>query len=602
MKNNGLTHIALLILVLFMHCQCTGPTSNDGVSPGNTTYYIDPVNGEDGNSGLKQNKAWKTFMNINQMLLAPGDHVEIIAPGAFYHTLKIRGDGTPGNPITINFAEGRYDFFTDNMYRGKYNISNTNASPDSAKVVGILLQHARHVSISGKGAEIVCRGKMIMVCVDSSEYITVADLTFDYHRPTVSEYQVVDIASDYTDISIHRDSEYKIEGGKLIWVGEGWSHETGLAQELNLETNEVRRMRDPLAGLEFEEISPFVVRVRGEHNLKSGMVYQIRDTFRDYAAVFTRRSKDISWIGVHFRFLHGMGLVSQFSENLTYDNISIAPDPASGRTTAAWADIIHVSGCKGKVLVKDCLFSGANDDAINVHGTYLSVVEQLSDKEIKVRFMHHQTYGFMAFNPGDEIEFVDRESLASYGLNKVKNAVLLNPKELLLTLEEASPERLRLEDVIENVTWTPDVEVRGCQVHRIPTRGFLLSTRGKILIEDNEFHRTRMSAILVAGDANNWYESGPVRDLTIRNNRFYNCGEPVILIDPQNSAPNDAYHQNILIENNEFILRNERIASIKSTRGLVIRGNTILSKKPLNDEAAIRIIDCSDVKLPHPDH
>ena len=36
--------------------------------------------------------------------------------------------------------------------------------------------------------------------------------------------------------------------------------------------------------------------------------------------------------------MHGMGLINQFSENLTFDTVAIAPDPASGRTTAAWAD------------------------------------------------------------------------------------------------------------------------------------------------------------------------------------------------------------------------------------------------------------------------
>ena len=113
---------------------------------------------------------------------------------------------------------------------------------------------------------------------------------------------------------------------------------------------------------------------------------------------------------------------------------------------------MHFSGCKGKILIKNCVLSGAHDDAINVHGTYLSIVEKIADNQLKVRFMHKQTYGFMAFNRGDEIEFVNQETYASYGMNRVKEAVLLNPKEMLLTFEKSSPQGLAIGDAIENVT------------------------------------------------------------------------------------------------------------------------------------------------------
>jgi len=46
-------------------------------------------------------------------------------------------------------------------------------------------------------------------------------------------------------------------------------------------------------------------------------------------------------------------------------------------------------------------------------------VERLAGRKVKVRFMHPQTFGFMAFNSGDEIEFVRSDSLATYGANRV---------------------------------------------------------------------------------------------------------------------------------------------------------------------------------------
>lgn len=605
-KVNLFVFSPVVLLILFCHCTQRQSQLDEMYpskelrwrSPGNTAYFINPVDGSDSNSGMKEKLAWRTFSRINRLFLSPGDCVTITSNGPFDQTLMLMGEGTIDAPVEVHFAAGRYDFFPDNMYSKKYYISNTNGSPDSSKTIGILLEHAKNFEISGAGAEIVCRGKMIEVCIDSCENISIADLHFDYRRPTVSEFTVVAAGDDYADLQIHKDSEYKVENDSLIWYGEGWICNTPiLAQELNLETNDVKRLWNPIKGLEFEELKPGLVRVRGKNKMKKDHVYQLREITRDYAAVFTRESKNITWKDVNFHFMHGMGLVCQFSENLTFDSVAMSPDSTSGRTTSSWADCLHLSGCKGKVLVKNCIFSGAHDDAINVHGTYLRVVEKISNKQLKVRFMHKQTYGFMAFYPGDEIEFVNSKSFKSYGMNKVKEAVLLNPEEILLTFEKSTPPELKLEDVIENVTWTPEVEIRGCRVSRIPTRGFLLSTRRKVLVEGNEFLSTHMSAILMAIDANSWYESGYVRDLTIRNNKFIHCAEPVILINPENSIANNAVYQNIRIENNEFVLRNELIVKAKSTKNLIVTGNIIYAENELSDKVSIKTNDCSDLWL-----
>jgi len=579
-------------------CQCSSFIKNSEISPGNTTYYIHPEDGDDENSGVKEKRAWRTFSKINRMQLSAGDRIEIVAPGSFDQSLILSGAGTAEEPVIVNFAQGNYDFYPDNAYKEKYQISNTTGVYNNTQSVGILFKEADHFKLSGEGATIIYHDKMIEMCIDSCENIIVSGLCFDYERPTISEYKVTDAGEDFVEMQVHRDSKYRVENGKIIWYGEGWIYNTTLlGQELDLKTNIVKRMRDPLAGMTFEETKPFVIRGKGKHRMKPGRVYQLRETYRDCAAVFTRRSKNVTWENINFYYLHGMGLVSQFSENITYNNVSIAPEKSSGRTTAAWADCIHISGCKGKIVVKDCNFSGAHDDAINIHGTHLRVVERISDKQVKVRFMHRQTCGFMAFNPGDDIEFIDWESLKSLGSNKVKTSKMLNRRELMLTLEEPIPCGVELKDVIENVTWTPEVEVSGCTVSRIPTRGFLFTTRRKVVVENNTFLSTYMSAILLAHDAKSWYESGYVRDLTIRNNKFISCGEPVILIRPETTISDGAVHHNIKIENNEFILRNQLIVGAKSAKNLIITGNTIFADRKLSDEAAIKTNDCTDVKV-----
>jgi len=58
---------------------------------------------------------------------------------------------------------------------------------------------------------------------------------------------VAAVGHGYVDLQIHKDSHYKIDNGQITWEGEGWTYKTGLAQELDLRSNEVWRRRDPLS-------------------------------------------------------------------------------------------------------------------------------------------------------------------------------------------------------------------------------------------------------------------------------------------------------------------------------------------------------------------
>jgi len=501
----------------------------------------------------------------------------------------------------VRFAPGRYDFYPTRALKRQYYISNCNGDPEGEKAIGILVENAGHVHLHGPGARIVYRGKMIELCIDHAEAVTISGLQFDYHRPTVSEFTVVAGSGVSAELEIHKDSAYRVENGELIWEGEGWTcgpdTESLLAQELVPEAGRLRRCPNPLEGLRIESVSPRRVRAVGEHGMAVNHVFQFRDGRRDCVGVFVNRSRDVTFRNVDFLFMHGMGVLCQFSEDITLGSVRIAPDAGSGRTCAAWADCFHASGCRGKISVRDCLFSGAQDDAINVHGTHLRIVEEVSRHQVKVRFMHRQTYGFMAFDPGDEIEFVRWDTLEPYAPNRVAAVEMLEPRELLLTLEQPVPADWHEDDAVENVTWTPEVEVRGCRVRHIPTRGFLLTTPRKVVVADNLFDRTWMSAILVECDAEGWFESGCVHDLTIAGNRFVDCGKAAVCIDPRNSKPNPAVHRNIRIAANEFVLGRGVAVRAKGTTGLTITGNAIQARSSLDEGGVFAADDCLAVEI-----
>lgn len=222
--------------------------------------------------------------------------------------------------------------------------------------------------------------------------------------------------------------------------------------------------------------------------------------------------------------------------------------------------------------------------------------------------MHHQTYGFEAFFANDSIAFVNPQTLMLIGYAKLKNAKLLNKREMELELEEDLPKNLKIGDCIENITWTPEVTIRNSRFERTNTRGILVTTRRKVLIENNTFYRTGMHAILIADDALSWYESGPVRDVTIRNNIFEACGynsapgNYIISIAPENHELVTGYfvHKNISIENNIFKVYDYPILSARSTEGLVFKGNTIIQTDLLKTgpkRPAFNLTACKDVMI-----
>ncbi|MBJ6367361.1 right-handed parallel beta-helix repeat-containing protein [Snuella sedimenti] len=584
--------IYLRILLLLVVLGCTDkkalqliknpylPVVERKESKPHSTYYIDPNQGEDTNSGTSKDMPWKSFKPVNQLLLTEGNTIEILSAGDFKTSLVLSGKGTKEAPITVKFASGVYNFYPELAYKAAFNISNTNDAPEGLKAVAFYFLEAEHVAFKGMGAEIVFRGKVMETCIRNSKAIRIENISFDYKHPTVSEFEIATVKDHVAEAKIHPDSKFDIVDSMLVWKGEGWEHKAyRLFQVFDGKNQRVARKTLPLDKLRFSKIGSDKIAIHFDKNpgLKEGLIYQNRDTFRDYAAIFTEGSEGVVWKDVDVNFMHGMGFVSQFSENITFDGLRVAPKEGSGRTCAAWADILHFSGCKGEILVKNSFLSAANDDAINVHGTHLRIVEALADNKIKVRFMHPQTYGFKAFNNGDEIEFIRATSLLPYSKAKVVEAKLLNATDMELTLQSSLPANIEPNDVVENVTWTPDVTIVDNTITHIPTRGILVTTRGKVRIENNAFLKTQMSAILIADDANSWFESGYVRDVMVKNNKFVDCGSPVINIHPENAevVKGNFVHKNIIITDNQFQITTGILVGAKSTDGIMFANNSI---------------------------
>lgn len=334
--------------------------------------------------------------------------------------------------------------------------------------------------------------------------------------------------------------------------------------------------------------------------LKPGMQLQFRNVTRDVVSGFNNRSRDIAFEGCEFHALPGMGIVSQFCENIAFSHTSVVPPAGTLRTCPAWADCFHFSGCRGSLLIDGCRFYGTQDDPINVHGTHLRIVRRVDDHTVLARFMHPQTLGFAAFQAGDSVSFVSHKSLLPYGERRVTGVKRISDTDWEVSFDAPSP-AFDAADVLDNISWYPDVTVRNCVFDGDSCRGILVTSRGKVRIEGNEFRNTAMSAILIADDANSWFESGQVKDVVIRNNRFERCGSPVIDIHPEaaEADPTRCVHSNILIFGNQF-RTGEPCISAFSVDGLTIRDNDFSRARSAWKSGACRNFSYTSNRMPHP--
>jgi hypothetical protein len=199
--------------------------------------------------------------------------------------------------------------------------------------------------------------------------------------------------------------------------------------------------------------------------------------------------------------------------------------------------------------------------------------------------MHEQSVGMVWARPAEKIGFIENKTMLTVAEGVVDRFEAIRPELFRVRFKDPIPAGIEAGYALENLTWTPDVLITGCRFESCRARGILLSTPGKVIVENNVFESSG-SAILIAGDANNWYESGGVKDVLIRNNHFtdqcltsmYQFCEAVISIYPEIPQPDPlkpGFHRNIRIENNQFDLYDFPVLYAKSVDNLTFTGNNL---------------------------
>ena len=482
-------------------------------------------------------------------------------------------------------CEKRMLFITNTVGDGEFSADET----PHLNAVPFYFGGINNLTLDGGDSVFVIDGKVTNAAIENCSNITLKNLEIRHAHPDMHELKVVGKSLFTVDFEIDRDSLYELCDGKLYFYGKDYrvradesawnAYWIGLIREKT--PDKINRVQHPLfSAVNIQDIGERKIRVRypNTFRFKTGDRYYLFDVRRQFAGIFINQSENVRLENIKQRFNCSLALVAQDSENITAENICFAPEKGSARKMASVADFIQLCMCRGKMTVKNSYFDGAGDDLLNVHGIHFRITD-IKEKELTVRFMHPQSHGFNPLRAGDTIAYINPETLLEEGTAVIEKSKLLNEYEIRLSVSDI--QKAKCGFVIEDISACPELEFTGNSSTRIITRGLLITTRGKVNVENNHFTSTSMSGILLSDDAKSWYESGMCRDVTLKNNTFDYCGGTPVLIKPENSKYAGAVHKDIRIIGNTFQKYSGACISIKDSDDILIKDNTFKSSKKI---------------------
>lgn len=327
---------------------------------------------------------------------------------------------------------------------------------------------------------------------------------------------------------------------------------------------------------------------------------------RNFPGFVLSDSQDITFHKITIHHAGGMGILGQRCHNVTVDHCKVTP--SNGRIISTTADATHFVNCTGKIKLLDNLFENQKDDATNIHGIYVQVVDKIDNYTAMVQLKHRQQYGFDFLKTGTNVELVRGKSMITYAIRTVDSVQRLNKECTQVSFTEPLPKDLLIGDAMAEIRDYPEVTIADNIIRNNRARGMLLNCRGKTVVENNYFH-TPGAAILFEGDSYFWFEQGGVRDCVIRNNTFDNCvfgvwGDAVIDVKAgiREDKETSRYNKNMLIENNTFRMYDDGLLlNAYCVDGLVWRSNKVeqTSAYPKRKEALKRfeVNYCDNVEI-----
>lgn len=498
---------------------------------------------------------------------------------------------------TFVFENGDYYFFPHEEMKADYRLSNTDVAPE--RTLGLWLKRMKNCTLVGNGARLWFAGHMQPFTLDECENVTVQGFVINWKKPMVAEGIVQAVSGKTVDVYVDPDKfPHRMNDGRLEFdVGADewyplvqWGHNVF---EPHFRTVR-RKAGDCVSAGKVSRIGEDVYRIESHREVVAcqGDIVVLRHNSRKHAGIFSEHCRDITVEDVIVHSCGGLGCLAQFCHNMTYRRVHFIPDRSAGRViTNGRDDGMHITCNSGTVTITECTFLGLMDDPINVHACCVKAVKAVNTKQLRCQYGHAQAQGFTRWaKAGDEIAFIDRSDLSCIYKAKAKAYTLEAIDTFTVEFEEELPDFvLKMAEkgktlAIDNLSNTAAFVCTNNRFGSCRARSVLISTPKPVLIENNYFESSG-SAVLVAGDANGWFESGECHDVEIRGNVFthacltssYEFCEGIISICPVIPKPDidKPFHKNIRIVDNTFDTADTPVLYAYSCEGLQFSDNCI---------------------------
>ena len=517
--------------------------------------------------------------------------------------------------VTLVFPKGQYDLYPDNAVEIYRSVSNHD---NGLKRMAFPLFNHNNITIDGGGSLFMFHGRMVPFTLESVRGATLKNFSIDWIRSFHAELTVVECDEKKKSFVVETDPHrypYTIKEGKILFHRYGQDDPIGSNIVIDPKT------RAPIHNTRNYSVNSNAAKVTamGKNRFKIEnavrnappvgsvlVVYGVHPTSRLFPAIHSTNSKDIRIENVTVHDAGGMALIVERTENVTLEGMAVTSN--EDRLVATRADATHFIGCKGTIRLENCQFEHMLDDSINVHGAYVKIEDQLENKQFICEISHFQQWGLTFAEPGDKVALLSRETILSFFETTVERVRPLNENRFVITLADVPDPMPKGPLSMENMTWYPDVVMKNNTIRENRARSALITTKGKVLIEDNYFS-SQMNGILIEGDNKAWYESGAVQDVTITNNVFENSGfggGPVYplfaspMLTPQQRLGDGRYHRNINFVNNTVKSFSGHMVFARSVKGLNIAGNTLefsTDYPAVSDFASIDLHYCDEVVI-----
>ena len=497
---------------------------------------------------------------------------------------------------TIDLPPGIHHIYPDGLDREERFISNNDSG---VKSILFNLKGVENLVVAGHGAELVMHGRIMPFSLLNSKNITLRNFSIDWDRKFMTPGKVLKSEKNMVEVKFPSEYPVKAENGKLIFHGSHYcSEKLGNVLEYCPNKKESAYKCHDNYGVRnnysAEDLGSGIFRIRGTFKTQPSVGNELifKHEERLSPAIAIAGCENVRLENIDIYHCGGMGVIAQCSRNLYLDNVNVKLREGSNDTVSITADASHFVDCEGDIRILNCLFENQQDDPCNIHGIYRRVTGKPAPDTLEIALGHCQQFGVETIRPGDPLGFYDTRTFELLFESKAKSIEQVTPGRSILTLTDILAD-LNLDNLaVMKKQHDVNVLIKGCTFRNNRARGLLISTLGKVLIEDNYFH-VPGSAILIEGDSNFWFESGPVEELEIRNNFFDNCnygvwGKALIDITPQIKPEHRGipFHKNVRIHHNRIKYFHRPLIHAHSVENLEFYNNELMESKdyPVSDD------------------